>query len=154
TVRRWCATGSRPGAAVSATAGTCEVCGRLRPLRADTGLARHLVAWPVSARAVRTVGTGMARRTCPGSGRPRRAGHPTRTPTTRGGRDTMPPRQWTRTEPDAVVSGWTVATRSGRVWLHHAGPDADGDLTPDAAASLGCRAGTGRRCEPPKRPAL
>jgi hypothetical protein len=38
--------------------------------------------------------------------------------------------------PAAVVGGWTVAARSDRVWLHHARPDADGDLSPDAAEAL------------------
>ena len=40
--------------------------------------------------------------------------------------------------PAVVVGGWAVAARSGRVRLHHAWPAADGGLSPDAAASLGC----------------
>jgi hypothetical protein len=38
--------------------------------------------------------------------------------------------------PAAVVGGWTVAGHAGRVWLHHAWPAADGDLTPAAAETL------------------
>jgi hypothetical protein len=38
--------------------------------------------------------------------------------------------------PAAVVGGWAVAGRGGRLWLHHAWPDADGDLTPAAAETL------------------
>ena len=38
--------------------------------------------------------------------------------------------------PAAVVGGWAVAARWGRVWLHRAWPDADGDLSPDAAEAL------------------
>jgi hypothetical protein len=36
----------------------------------------------------------------------------------------------------AAVGGWTVTSRHGRVWLHHAWPAADGDLTPDDAETL------------------
>jgi hypothetical protein len=35
----------------------------------------------------------------------------------------------------AVVGGWTVHGRAGRVWLHRAS-DGDGDLTPAAAEAL------------------
>jgi hypothetical protein len=38
--------------------------------------------------------------------------------------------------PATVVGGWTVSGKGGRVWLHHAWPAADGDLTPDAAETL------------------
>lgn len=41
-----------------------------------------------------------------------------------------------RPQPVTVVGGWTVAGRSGRVWLHHAWPGGDGDLTPAAAETL------------------
>jgi hypothetical protein len=36
----------------------------------------------------------------------------------------------------AVVGGWVVAARPGRVWLHPVSLVADGDLTPDAAEAL------------------
>jgi hypothetical protein len=45
---------------------------------------------------------------------------------------TTDPQRWTAT----VVGAWTVRGRAGRVWLHHAWPGADGDLTPDAAETL------------------
>jgi hypothetical protein len=38
--------------------------------------------------------------------------------------------------PAAAVAGWAVTSRPGRVWLHHAWPGADGDLTPAAAETL------------------
>jgi hypothetical protein len=41
-----------------------------------------------------------------------------------------------RPRPATVVGGWTVAAASGRVWLHYAWPDSDGDLTPAAAERL------------------
>jgi hypothetical protein len=41
-----------------------------------------------------------------------------------------------KSRPATVVGGWTVTARPGRVWLHPAWPDADGDLTPDAAETL------------------
>jgi hypothetical protein len=38
--------------------------------------------------------------------------------------------------PAVVVSGWAVASRPGRVWLHPAYAGIDGDLSPDAAERL------------------
>jgi hypothetical protein len=48
----------------------------------------------------------------------------------------MPSRLSTPRPATVVVGGWTVTSRAGRVWLHHAWPAADGDLTPAAAARL------------------
>ncbi len=55
------------------TLGRCDMCTRLLRLRADGTVPRHYLSIPVSARAVRTVGTGRVKRLCSGSGRlPRR----------------------------------------------------------------------------------
>jgi hypothetical protein len=49
-----------------------------------------------------------------------------------GGEPTEPTR---KPRPAAVVAGWSVRGRAGRVWLHRDG-DGDGDLTPAAAERL------------------
>jgi hypothetical protein len=62
--------------------GMCPSCLTRRRLKADGRLILHKLALPVSARAVRTVGTGSVSRVCPGSGglpRPP-AGHPAADP--------------------------------------------------------------------------
>jgi hypothetical protein len=55
------------------TIGTCDACRGLKRLT-DQGLVpTHYIGIAVSARAVRSVGSGRVKRRCPGSGRrPRR----------------------------------------------------------------------------------
>jgi hypothetical protein len=49
----------------------------------------------------------------------------------------MPTESASRPRPaPTAVGGWTIAAREGRVWLHHAWPTADGDLTPAIAEML------------------
>jgi hypothetical protein len=51
------------------TVGLCDACRGMKRLT-DRGLVPvHYLSIPVSARAVRSVGTGRVRRRCPGSGK-------------------------------------------------------------------------------------
>jgi hypothetical protein len=51
----------------------CGFCQRPQRVRADGRLAAHDVTWPVSQRAVRSVGAGQGRTRCLGSGQPPQA---------------------------------------------------------------------------------
>lgn len=53
--------------------GVCDGCGGTKRLTSSGWVVTHYLSIPVSARAVRTVGSGRVRRRCPGSlKRPRR----------------------------------------------------------------------------------
>lgn len=51
-------------------AAVCRYCMRRVTVRADGCLAVHYLALPISPRAVPSVGAGMVKRRCSGSGRP------------------------------------------------------------------------------------
>jgi hypothetical protein len=50
--------------------GTCNGCGKLKKLDQASHIVGHYYAITVSRSAVRSVGAGKVRRTCPGSGKP------------------------------------------------------------------------------------
>jgi hypothetical protein len=57
---------------VTTAIGTCAYCARQWKLDDQRRLVTHYLTIPVSAKAIRAVGSGRVRRRCSGSGRPPR----------------------------------------------------------------------------------